>query len=455
MIIHVDDKFSASLGALTRVNIAYESNQIPTANVTMVAGTKGGTGSSPAAPANRTPTTLTWEGETLFEGDTVGASMMRGAKAGTDVGIVHWCYSLQSLSPYSSDMIPSSVWDVDAPIMYADGVSTAEAAIGSTGDLKAGIFKLYGMVAAKDRKPAGSSGSGNPAATAALDRFEASLSIPKTTVRIIQEQAAQLIGRELMDLYNGGTLWDSLIKLGGYFLFSIEPSTAGVRLAPYMPVLPTGKGVQLSLRDIVSVETSLTASNTVGGVALVDTARQISGGAGRLAPEPFKVEYRAKDGPLRPITMPEWLSLERAENLLDPKEVDITRFRNRGTIVNPATSEGDEPAPKSDKGKSLENIQKERLRLGERLAVYYYYRYAYEGNGAVIHGKFRTDIGPGTVVEFNAPDEKRKGEAYCGCVRRVEFLLDADNHHAETALHLSHVRPASDTVEAVGHPFYD
>ncbi len=299
------------------------------------------------------------------------------------------------------------------------------------------------------------------------------------------------------------TFWDRLLRAASNFQFSIVPA---VNRATVVPITPSGNGEPhrvIKASEIFSIESSGITDRIPRGMALWTPESQsfsgILSGFSLKAPSQAdfigrfdlkkalddEVEKARNNTKLTDVqklaletnaevaglglwifrTIPMWLA---DYNAFDSALADSVRKPDSKTVSIPtAYSLGKKPDPPPDTDAEEDQEILKRVSLGDRWAHTSFLDEAFRSRVAVMSGKFRVDIAPGSTVRMetiggnikNIPGTNAYTGSLQGLVNQVTLQLDAETATAATILSLSHVRNESEIVSKSfspdKHPLYN
>lgn len=278
----------------------------------------------------------------------------------------------------------------------------------------------------------------------------------------VADQIEIAMGAETLEVMAGTTLWDKLVQYAGTYLFAVAPMVERALVIPFVPGLRTPFAT-ISAREYDFVRLGGDMPRVLRGVGVYGGKNFASGGNldgdGGVDYDQFAVGgyYQgAKTGQVLFKQCPMWMSTLNLSS-------EVARATGgdglpRGDALNPGEGqppEGAKPKAKVEANARLMN------KYAETLYVYEVLKF----RSGDMSGKFRLDIGPGSVVKIEGCGEKflgvddQFGQTLFATVLQVDLFLDAEAPRAGTAFHLAHVRNElenkTDGFSVARHPLWD
>ena len=284
--------------------------------------------------------------------------------------------------------------------------------------------------------------------------------------QIISKSISRYCRRQAMESYFSSTLWDKLVgELSPAFYFSIVPRVHTAMAVPFVPGLRQtfdqeyGNGKVLDIRDITYLDTNGLSQRPLKAVGVLQpygasrtgmydrTPLQQLGGC-YVGGEAGMVIYKQP---------PPWLSsapghAHRMQRTAMPASPGSTT-----TPAEPGSSVGDDTG---ETPASTLNQLKDYYGNVAQAA------YAYEmlrGRFAIVQGKLRFDLAPGTNVAIrNASplflDNDQLSQDGVASIVRVGIAMSAESQTAGTSFQLEHLRTAAENerpqTSVERHPLY-
>lgn len=283
----------------------------------------------------------------------------------------------------------------------------------------------------------------------------------------IAEAIAVMVRDDTENEWFSSTTWDLLVgKLGPLMGFHVVPRVQTAQLVPFLPGLRKtfsdeyNNGKMLDLRDMDSIEPSVNIIRPIRAVGMLQTSPNMTDPltgqpllslGGCFSPDKDGVGmvlYR------RP---PRWLDTV-------PQIDNNMQFTAMSDIPSSSTTPK-KPAQSQDKNSSDPNDVVNQLEdYYTRAAQQAYCEEMLRGRGAVISGKLRFDLAPGTTVNIKnrqplfLNDDKLTGDLV-GTISRVGIMIHAEGAQASTSFQVDYVRTKGenedDRTSIAEHPLYE
>ena len=258
----------------------------------------------------------------------------------------------------------------------------------------------------------------------------------------------------------GQTIWDCIIASSGNYMFAIVPHVSTAEVVPFCPVAVSEEPFASILSNqIESISVSGDCPRTLRGVAVV-FPQAVVPLLGEDEP-PFPPDLAMGGVFMSPSSgckgtvlfkhPPSWLGIDYSyySTGIDKNVVPTT--------VNP------EDKQKSDK-KPLGELQDEFSGIRNAYAKSLYSLEIIKGRQGTISGPLRFDIGVGSQIEFELPEDyhapsAQQNKYFYGVVVRVSFTIDANSSVASTTFVVAHIRTYAEeynknfTMDK--HPMYE
>lgn len=271
-----------------------------------------------------------------------------------------------------------------------------------------------------------------------------------------------------IDSFFSSTLWDKLVgDIGPRYKFSLVPKVQTAQIVPFVPGLRTtfdqefGNGVVLDVRDISYIDSSSFIPRPLRAVGIIQGASPSSTGAlgadvltelgGCFAPD---INMKGTVIYLQP---PSWLA-NAPYHAHSPSKTLLAPVPSSSTTPQaPGGAVGDET------GETPNSTINQMGDYYDRAARYEFVQEMLRGRYAVIQGKLRFDIAPGTNISILNRDppfldlDGLSGDMV-GSVVRVGIALNAESGVAGTSFQLDNVRTMNentdDRTSIAAHPLY-
>lgn len=273
--------------------------------------------------------------------------------------------------------------------------------------------------------------------------------------------------RSTLESYFSSTVWDKLVGvLGPAFYFSVVPRVHTAMVVPFVPGLRTtfdqefNNGKVIDIKDVTYIDTSAMIPRPIRAVGVLQPAASSRTGAHERTPfEELGGCYAtgADKGMVIYKQPPPWLASapyhahRMAKTALAPTPGSGT------TPPEPGSSEGD------DSGETPISATNKMKDYYTNAAHYFYAQEMLRGRFAVIQGKLRFDLAPGTNIAVRNAEplflngDQLSQDAVASIVR-VGIVMNAEAAQAGTSFQLEHLRTAGENEDprtsVDRHPLY-
>lgn len=456
--------------------------------------------------------------QVIFEGRILGVSLQKaGGKLNLAIFLTHWLADLDYSSTLSSQSHPNNpaslTFSATVGSLVRSGAVTVNAGMAQTAEarsitmanvrddlwgkaIKPMLCSLAGEKHVKFKGAVsdclGPAEGNNRQALAALARIEGvvaddagcsldlscytpklSMDLGEAVPESVAVAIAQAIRQESINSFAQTTFWGKLA--GGYaafFMFSVIPLVDRALVVPFIPGLRSTYCKEIKADDYAYIDARgeltrpLRAVGVVAGrglsTGILSGARggeAILGLGGCFAPE----DIDASEGLLHCVQAPIWLS-----GLFD---VGFSAARTTGLKDRLGTASTTTPVALAQArlrgaagGKPKEDIIRDVSSLFNGYAHAVYVSESLRSRLAVVSGKLRFDIAPGSTVKLAGSVERflggadALGQELIGSVARVSLGIDAESGQAGTAFQLDCVRTTQENQQDATsldlHPLY-
>lgn len=300
----------------------------------------------------------------------------------------------------------------------------------------------------------------NQVALSALDKVTSKNA--KLSVRLGDSTSLNLGGNIFADLSSlylenlaGQTMWDCLIASSGNFMFAVSPGIDIAQVVPYCPTVSKSEPFKtIPANQIDSVSISGDCPRTLRGVALVQPQEgTVLNENGDPPPGIPAVSlggvYISPAAGCSGVVLfkhpPSWLCLR--SNVWE------------SSSVPPDTT----IAPKEPGTNSSEKKDAELASIRDSYAKALFGVEVTKGRQGTISGPLRFDVGPGSFIKFELPEETHMPDTgnnryFYGIVVRVSFVIDSNSATASTTYTVAHVRTNAEEEDKgfvmTEHPIY-
>ena len=454
----------------------------------------------------------------IFEGRMLGVGFQKSnGKISFVANLTHWLADLNYSSALSSTSHPTSPTDLTFSAISSSKISTgvlaglpngiawtAEANVITSGnvreDLWAKAIKPYFCTLARAehvrlstdlRNCLGDKDGDNTQALEALKRIEGviknddcskelscytpplSMELSETIPDSVTTAIATAITSESIQTIAHNTLWGKLI--GSYasaFMFSVIPLVDKALVVPFTPGLRSTYCKEIVADDHGHVKMNMTIPRPIRA-SVVQFGRHsksnvisgerdgvsIVGVGGCFAPD----DAELTDGMIHFIRAPTWLQNVTAVGYSALRTLGLKAKRGTSSTTTPIATAL--PELRGDKkGVSTAETIRDVSEVLNGFAHASYAAEALRGRAAIVAGKLRFDIAPGSTIKIEGTSEKflaeddQIGQAMIGSVLRVSIGIDSEEGRAGTAFHIDHIRTEEenkqDATSVDNHPLY-
>lgn len=438
-----------------------------------------------------------FDSKLIFDGYIAGFGFQRTAGAAVlTISMEHWLSDLSASTMLSTGTHYATPADLQRAALFKNGPSAEFTqggkpaflaaswminAAGGVGGLcddfwESGLKKILNTAATTDnladlnRQTLGSCTEAdilNKAASSALKKITSTGAPLKIT--LLDAQASD-VGRSIVnDISNvylenlaGQTLWDCLIACSGNYMFAVIPHVESAEVVPFCPVA-VGKNKKpfktITADQADSISVSGDCPRTLRGVAIVfpQNVQPFAGPHEQPLPPDLTMggvyinQALGCKGTMLFKHPPSWLS------------IDYSYFAGSAD----KNSLGGAPNPQKlqpPSKKSVGEMIKEYKGIRDAYAKCVYGLEVIKGRQGTISGPLRFDIGVGSQIKFEIPEDYHLPDAgdnkyFYGVVVRVSYSIDANSSVASTVYNVAHIRThaeeANSSFTLAEHPLYD
>jgi hypothetical protein len=264
------------------------------------------------------------------------------------------------------------------------------------------------------------------------------------------------------NLFNS-SVWDKLVELSAAYYFCIVPRVHTAIMAPFIPGLRVSSGDKkkkyikdIEFSDIVDWTSSFNSIRPIRAVGILPGDMKDMSGIGLVSPlnklggcySPLGPDGKERPGMVIFRLPPPWLDV--CPLLANDPDIVTNNPSSAMTPQNPTPRTDAEKAKERDKPRSATEAINNMGDYYTNCAKATFAEEMLRGRSAVISGKLRFDIAPGTTVLIkNVPpkfiEEDQLSFNLVGSVAGVGIVLDAENAVACTSFQLDHIRTESKT----------
>ena len=449
---------------IARFNVQYGVNAIPVASMTIAAGQPTFGGMVPTSilkTLNRKAKMDIYLSSSsagvvpgggssmhLFDGETSSVSLVsEPGMRGIQVNGVNWLTALRSSGAFASKRTQHAFWELVPPVTMLSAAGITESVLSVEGipaKLAETVGDLYQVLNHLVKYICGGASTdyqfSNKTALDVWKRIVGDLQFAFDVEHTVEAGVTNEVTHGFLSLYEGGVIWDSLLRLAESFCFMLVPLVSKAYIASYTPMF--GKPVKsLTPADYVYIGQMGTARKNIAGLVLLENS-SLTASADMAQKAPMSIfvanEY---NGVLDGFPLPAWLHgpVEQTRSTETYKTTEGLYGRTpvrvlMSTITSTVNNRANKQLPK------LQEVGNNyaQLVLGDRL---------FGGNSIAIRGPLRTDIVPGTVISVAVPtDDSRSSQTLqlYGFVNSVSIDVDCERTLASTTINLTHVRHDAD-----------
>lgn len=306
----------------------------------------------------------------------------------------------------------------------------------------------------------------NQAALEALDKINGVLPLRLSSAENIVHSIRKDLSSLFLENLAGQTIWDVIISASANYMFAVAPGVNTADVLPFLPCISTalstdaGAFSTIKAEQIFSVSLSSDMPRTIRGVAvLFSTETTVLGSGGKQTTLPALrvggayIGTADCKGTILYKQPPSWLSTSSATFYAQGTDKDTNRPIKTGT-----NTAGGTPSNLPGKTENITNTMQIRDDYAKSL-------YGFEilkGRQGTISGPFRMDIGVGSYIEFELPENLHSpgsvGKYFRAIVLRVSSSLDAQSSQATTTFTVGYARTqvedADNILTMTNHPIY-
>jgi hypothetical protein len=287
--------------------------------------------------------------------------------------------------------------------------------------------------------------------------------------QIAAESIHELISRQTLNSYFNSTCWDKLIgELAPTFSFSVVPRVKTAIVCPFVPGLQQTFQAEIDFKDISDWSSSFSSVRPLRGVGVLPGNLSPYAGSGNSIPVNVLGGCFAPDENKHGLIIfkrpPPWLErmpLHAHEPGIGTKGIALEDGTLRGVSTfspqAPAALNAERPTSPSRAANAMEDYYK-------RSAQYLYAQEMLRGRYAVLQGKLRFDLAPGTTVFIrNSPPRFLEGDQFglnlIGSISRTSIIIDAESATANTSFQVDYIRTEAEndslSTSVPKHPLYE
>ena len=437
-----------------------------------------------------------FEGKLIFDGYIAGFGFQRTASAVVlTVSVEHWLADLTASTMLSSSTHYGTPADLMRSALYKQAETSGNTSQGQPAiamsswvssftdsgsiinDLwEGGIKKIFEKASSADNLadlnnqvgncPSTDTNNLNNAAKDAIPRIT-SKNAP-LTIKLGSSDStdvAKNISSDLTSIFlenlAGQTMWDCLIACSGNYMFAIAPGINITQVVPYCPTVSTDPAFKsIKASQIESISISGDCPRMLRGVALVfpQTIMPLIDNTPPPPPDAKVVaSYLNTSSGCKGVVLfkhtPSWMG------------TDFSYFTGDYKLGDPPSTVKPPEAGVPPGGKSPTVAADNLKGIKEAYAKALYGMEVIKGRQGTISGPLRFDIGVGSLIEFELPEDQHTTSTadnryFYGVVVRLSFVIDANSAVASTTYTIAHIRTLAEEydngfISKDGHPIYE
>ena len=437
-----------------------------------------------------------FEGKLIFDGYIAGFGFQRTASAVVlTVSVEHWLADLTASTMLSSSTHYGTPADLMRSALYKQAETSGNTSQGQPAiamsswvssftdsgsiinDLwEGGIKKIFEKASSADNLadlnnqvgncPSTDTNNLNNAAKDAIPRIT-SKNAP-LTIKLGSSDStdvAKNISSDLTSIFlenlAGQTMWDCLIACSGNYMFAIAPGINITQVVPYCPTVSTDPAFKsIKASQIESISISGDCPRMLRGVALVfpQTIMPLIDNTPPPPPDAKVVaSYLNTSSGCKGVVLfkhtPSWMG------------TDFSYFTGDYKLGDPPSTVKPPEAGVPPGGKSPTVAADNLKGIKEAYAKALYGMEVIKGRQGTISGPLRFDIGVGSLIEFELPEDQHTTSTadnryFYGVVVRLSFVIDANSAVASTTYTVAHIRTLAEEydngfISKDGHPIYE
>lgn len=288
--------------------------------------------------------------------------------------------------------------------------------------------------------------------------------------RLIANAIYDYLNKLMLDAYFNATVWDKLIgELAPKFYFGVVPRVNTAIVCPFVAGLQSTFKKGINFSDIADWSSSFSAVRPIRGVGVMPGKAANFSGAGNNIPINALGACFAPDDKKNGLVFfrrpPDWLeqvpySAQKAEAVaVRAGANNIGKLKPSSSLTPRAPQAVDKDEPQAPVA-----VLNELKDYYQRVAQYLYAQEMLRGRYAVIQGKLRFDLAPGSTVFIeNAPPRFLENDQFglnlIGSISKVGISLDAEGADARTTFQIDHIRTEAEneslSTSVPKHPLYE
>lgn len=299
----------------------------------------------------------------------------------------------------------------------------------------------------------------NGAAEVAISKISGILKFSSSEAIQVADNIKGEISAGTMQGYAGQTIWDNILSASASYMFALVPRIADAEVVPFLPNVFADKPfASIPGEQVSSMSISGDMPRTIRGVAVLtgSSSAYLSGSSSKdnALPE-LRVggTYISTEckGTVLYKQAPGWLQTSGS----------ATTY-SRGIDKQPPYNVSGNVGGQTSNLPPISDIVKHTQRLRDDYAKTVFGFEVLKGRQGVITGPFRTDIGVGSYIEFEVPENRHNDGTqpnwFRGIVLKVAISVSAQSLDSSTTFTVGYVRTYPEDVSQVltmqQHPLY-
>lgn len=299
----------------------------------------------------------------------------------------------------------------------------------------------------------------NKAAEAAVAKMSGTLKFSSPEAIAVANNIKDEIGAATMQAYAGQTIWDNVLYSSASYMFAVVPRISDAEVVPFLPnIFADNPFASIPGEQISSISISGDMPRTLRGVAILtgSSSAYLSGAAQKDSALPnLRVggTYISSEckGTVLYKQAPGWLQVSGGFTT-------YARGPDKQPPYNVAGGSGGTPSTLPPKSEIVSKTQKIRDDYAKTVFGFE----VLKGRQGVITGPFRTDIGVGSYIEFEVPENRHNDGTqpnwFRGIVLKVAISISAQSLDSSTTFTVGYVRTYPEDVSQAltmqEHPLY-
>lgn len=299
----------------------------------------------------------------------------------------------------------------------------------------------------------------NGAAEEAIAKITGTLKFSDGQALQVAKNIIKEISAVTMQGYAGQTIWDNILASSASYMFALVPRISDAEVIPFLPNIFADKPfASITGEQISAMNISGDMPRTIRGVAVLagSSSAFLSGTSPKDGPLPLRVvgTYISTEckGTVLYKQAPGWLHITG----------DATTYARGKDKQPPYNSAGGAATGKTSDQPAKSEIVVKTQKLKDDYAKTVFGFEILKGRQGIITGPFRTDIGVGSYIEFEIPENRHSEGAlpnwFRGIVLKVGISISAQSLDGSTVFTVGYVRTyledITEQLTTQAHPLY-